>query len=218
MRIAIHVPFLLALASLSGAAQRAVTIDRIAVIVGNRVIKASDIDRDIRVTAFLNRQKADSSSQTKKQSAERLIDQQLIRDEIATGNYRRPAESEVETLETQLVRDRFAGAASNLDKALAQYGLSHEQLDTQLLWQLTVLRFIDQRFRTGVYVSDDDLQKYVQQHQAALRKDNPGASQDALQAKAREILEGERINQNFTQWLEQKRMSTRIEYKQEAFT
>jgi peptidyl-prolyl cis-trans isomerase SurA len=199
------------------AASGAVILDQIAVIVDNHAIKSSDIDRDIRLTAFLNRERPDLGAQSKKQSAERLIDQQLIREEIATGSYHRPAEKEAETLQAQLVRDRFGGSSAELGKALAQYGLTPQQLSAQLLWQLTVLRFIDQRFRAGAFVSDDEVQQYIQQHQTELRKENPGASQDVLQLKARDVLEGELVNKNFAEWLEQARKSTSIEYKQGAF-
>jgi len=218
MRATAHLRFSLVLMTATLAARGAVTLDRIAVIVGNHVIKTSDIDRDIRLTAFLNREKADFSAQAKKQSAERLIDQELIRNEIASGNYRRPAEEEAATLEVQLVHDRFGGSDSAFEKALGQYGLTREQLSTQLLWQLTVLRFIDQRFRAGVFVSDDDVSKYVQQHRAELQKENPDATTETLDSKAREVLEGEKVNQNFAQWLEGARKRTRIEYKQEAFS
>ena len=196
----------------------AVIVDRISVIVGTRVIKASDIDRDIRLTAFLNRAKADFSPQSKKQSAERLIDQDLIRQEIANGDYRRPAEAEALMLEAQLVRDRFGGSDSEFARALERYGLTRVALSTQLLWQLTVLRFIDQRFRAGVFVSDDQVRQYVQQHQAELRKQNPGAAGDVLERKARELLEGEQVDKNFADWLVGTRKSTRIEYKPEAFS
>src|SRR5690349_5354789 len=74
----------------------AVVLDRIAVVVGKHVIKTSDIDRDLRVTEFINQQGIDFGTTAKHQSAERLIDQELIREEIITGSYRRPPESEAE--------------------------------------------------------------------------------------------------------------------------
>ena len=196
----------------------AVTIDRIAVIVGKHAILTSDIHRDIRLTAFLNRAQIDLSVQARRQSAERLIDQELIRQEIITGDYRRPTNSDAEALEKQLVQDRFAGSDAQFRQALARYSLTEDQLRAQLLWQLTVLRFINQRFRAGVLVSDDEAQQYYQQHQAELKKENPRATQDALLSRSRDLLEGERINQNFMDWLDGTRKSVHIEYKQEAFT
>jgi hypothetical protein len=116
-----------------------------------------------------------------------------------------------------MVRDRFHGSHAELKQALAADGLSEEQLREQLLWQITALQFIDQRFREGVFVSDEEVQSYYDQHQAELRKQNPGATADTLQSKVRGLLEGERVNQNFTAWLEQARKRNRIKFAAEAF-
>ena len=200
------------------AAHAVVVLDRIAVIVGKHVIKLSDIDLDLRVTAFLNRQTLDFSPQAKRQSAERLIDQEIIRQEIVTGNYRRPAESDAANLEAQLRRDRFAGSDARMREALQRYGITEEQLRAQLLWQLTVLRFIDERFRPAVIVTDEEVRAYYDQHLAELHRQYPGDTTfEALAPKIRSLLEGQRINEAFNQWLESARKRTRIEYRQEAF-
>jgi len=196
----------------------AVVLDRIAVVVGKHAIKTSDIDRDLRITAFLNRQPLDVTSQSKRQSAERLIDQEIIREEIVTGDYRRPADSDAMAFEKQLVHDRFGGSSAHFDEALAHYGLTEVELRPQLLWQLTVLRFIDQRFRAGVFVSDEDVRAYYDQHRDQLQKQHPkDASFETLKEKIRTSLEGEQVNQNFNAWLEESRKRYRIEYKLEAF-
>jgi len=208
----------LVLASAAVLASGAVTLDRIAVIVGKHAIKSSEIDRDIRLTAFQNRQNAELNPLTKHQSAERLIDQDLIRQELATGSYKRPSEADAVAFQSQFVHDRFGGSESAFARALEQSGLTREQFAEHLLWQLTVLRFIDERFRPGVFVADEEVQQYLQQHKPALQKQNPRATEGVLQDKAREILEGERVNQNFDDWMEQARMRTRIDFKPEAFS
>ena len=206
------------LAQLLTASLGAAILDRIAVVVGRHAIKISDIQRDLRLTAFLNRQRLDLTPQAKRKAAERLIDQEIIRQEIVTGDYRRPPESEAGGVEKQLVKDRYGGSEASLRQALAPYGLSEEQLRAHLLWQLTVLQFIDQRFRPEVYVSDDEVRAYYEQHQEELRKQHPSnGSFEALQGQIRQVLEGEQINQRFTAWLEEARKRARIEYKQEAF-
>lgn len=199
-------------------AQSAVVLDRMAVIVNNHVVKTSDIDRDLRVTEFLNNEPLDLSTKAKHKSAERLIDQEIIRQEIITGGYRRPSDEEATEFEQQIRRDRFNGSEPQLTRALARYGLTEEQLHSQLLWQLTVLRFIDERFRAGVLVTDEDVRAYYDQHLAELRAQNPRTSSyEALQAKIRTTLEGNLINRNFDEWLEQARKRYHIEYRPEAF-
>jgi hypothetical protein len=196
----------------------AVVLDRIAVIVGNHAIKTSDIDRDIRLTDFLNRVPLDFSARAKRAAAERLITQEIIRQEILTGGYRRAPDSKATDLEAELRRDRFGNAEQQMRAALRRYGISEKDLHEQLLWQLTVLQFIDERFRPTVVVTDDEIRNYSDEHTAELRQQYPKNNTFAdLAPKIRASLEGERINQAFNEWLDQTRKSYRIEYKQEAF-
>jgi hypothetical protein len=157
------------------------------------------------------------SPQAKRKSAERLIDQEIIRQEIVTGNYRRPPDSDAAALESQLKRDRFAGSDQRMRAELQRYGITEDQLRAQLLWQLTVLRFIDERFRPAVIVTDEEVHAYYDQHLAELRRQYPeNRNFEALEPKILSLLEGQRINENFNQWLEQARKRARIEYRQEA--
>jgi peptidyl-prolyl cis-trans isomerase SurA len=193
-------------------------LDRIAVSVGKHAIKLSDIDRDLRVTGFLNRKPLNLSPNTRRAAAERLIDQALISDEIADGGYPRPADSDVDALLNRMRQERFGGSDAGLREALTAYSLTEDQFRQQLLWQVQVLRFIDQRFRSGVVVTDDDVRSYYEQHRADLARENPkNPTLEALEPKIRQSLEGERINQNFAQWLEEERRRKRIQYHQEAF-
>jgi hypothetical protein len=193
-------------------------IDRIAATVGKHAIKLSDIDRDLRVTSFLNREPLNLSSNARRAAAERLIDQALISEEIDQGEYARPADPDPEVLLNKIRQKRFGGSDARLREALETYGLTEDQLRQQLSWQLEVLRFIDQRFRSDVLVTDDDIRSYYDQHRADLARQNPKAqSLEDQEPKVRQSLEGERVNQNFTQWLEEARRRNRIQYHQEAF-
>jgi hypothetical protein len=209
---------LLLLLLVATASHAVVVLDRMAVIAGKHVIKLSDIDWDLRVTGFLNRQPLNFSEQAKRQSAERLIDQEIIRQEIVTGNYRRPPDSDAAALEAQLKRDRFGGSDAAMRETLQRYGITEDQLRAQLLWQLTVLRFIDQRFRPAVIVTDEEVRAYYDQHLADLRRQYPDANNfEALEPKVRTLLEGQRINDGFNEWLAEARKRNRVEYRQEAF-
>lgn len=204
---------------LAGICQATVVLDRIAVIIGKHVIKTSDIERDLRLTDFLNRARLDLGPAARRQAAERLIDQEIIRQEIVTGRYNRPADSEAEALARNFRQDRFGGSESRLREALRKYDLNEQQLQSQFLWQLTVLRFIDERFRLGVLVTDEEIQAYYDQHLSELQREYPrNPTFEALKDQIRETIEGERINQEFDRWVQEARKRYRIEYRQEAFT
>jgi peptidyl-prolyl cis-trans isomerase SurA len=196
----------------------ATIVDRVAVIVDKRVIKLSDIQRDLRVTEFLNREPLKIDADAKRKSAERLIDQMVIAEDMTRGGYRRPPESEADATLKQLEHDRFGGSAAGMRAELERYGLNVAELREQLLWQLTVLRFIDERFRPGVQIADDQVRSYYDQHVAALKRQYPSDYHfETLEAKIHESLEGEAVNKNFEQWLDEARKQAHIEYRPEAF-
>jgi len=200
------------------AATAGIIVDRMAVVVGKHVIKASDIERDLRLTEFLNQEPFKINPDEKHRSSERLIDQEIIRQELLTAGFQRPSDVEATALQAQIRQERFGGSEPRLREALGRYGLTENQLHDQLVWQLTVLSFIEQRFRASTLLTDEDLRSYYNQHLPDLRRQYPQDNSFAtLEPKIRASLEGERVNQNFTQWLEQARKRYHIEYKQEAF-
>jgi hypothetical protein len=186
-------------------------IDQIAVVVGKHAIKTSDIQRDLRVTQFLNNQPPDNSTAAKRASAQRLIDQEFIRSDLASAANAGHLENEANALLQQLVRDRFGGSEAQLDAELHRRSLTRSELLDELQWQLVVLRFIDERFRPGVSIADDQINDYYQQHSVEFK----GQDLAAATPKIREILEGEQINRDFEDWLTQARKATRIDYKLE---
>src|ERR1017187_6822016 len=73
---------------------RAEIIDRIAVSVGNRVIAESDLHREIRVAAFLDGVQPDFSPAGRRATAERMVEQVLIRRELEISRYPIPSAAE----------------------------------------------------------------------------------------------------------------------------
>ena len=197
---------------------RAVVLDRIAVVVGKYVIKTSDIDRDLRLTEFLNQEPLNLSAAARKQSADRLVDQELIRAEISANGYSRATDSDADALLHQIEHDRFGNVEARMTAELQRYGLTKDELRSQLLWQLTVLKFIQQRFQPGVVVSDEAVKAYYDQHQADLRRQYPRDNNfQTLEPKVRSLLEGEAVNHDFENWLAAARKRTTVQYHQGAF-
>jgi peptidyl-prolyl cis-trans isomerase SurA len=199
-------------------AARADIIDRIAVSVGNHVITASDLDREIRVTAFLNGTKPDFTAAARRATAGRMVEQALVRSELETSRYPTPAPSEIDPVLAQL-KNRSPNDA-DFQHSLAEYGITEQDVRDELLWQRTLLSFLDVRFRPSVQVSDKDIQDYFEKsvlpaEQAA----HKGATislddyRDQIEAK----LTGEREDQEMSRWLDEAKKRTEIVYHNEAF-
>lgn len=193
----------------------AVIIDQIAVIVGDSIVKDSDITRDIRVTDFLNDQRLDFSASARRKAANRLIDQIFIRKEIDLGNYPTATLQEADKQLDNLKAQRFKTETA-FHQALRRYGLTELDLRTQFQWQLTVLRFIDARFKPAVVVTDSEITQYYQEHEAALDRAEPGKSLNDLQNQIRDTLTAEKVNQQFFAWLDQQRKNAKIRFCEEG--
>ena len=189
----------------------AVIIDRIAVAIGNSIVKDSDIDRDIRVTEFLNNEPLDLSLAKRKEATNRLIDQALIWQEVQIGQYPVATLQEADAQIDRLVKQRFKTQAA-FEAALKRYGLTELELRTQMKWQLTVLKFVDARFKPAVLVTDDEIDRYYHQHAVALRRQYPGKSLDQVREQIRDILTAEGVNKEFFGWLDQQRSDAKIRY------
>jgi hypothetical protein len=194
-------------------------IDRIAVTLDNQVITESEVLREIRLTTFQNGDALDFSPQAKRKAADRLVEQKLIRKEIEDGHYSVPSSNEVEPMlkETQIAR--FENV-EEYRRALTKYGISEEDLKAHLLWQATLLRFVDVRFRPAIQISDEEIQKYFNQELPQLEKEagrDRKISFDDLRDKIEETLTDERIDQQMDEWLKETRKRVRVEYRPEVF-
>jgi hypothetical protein len=117
-------------------------IDRIAVSVGNHVITTSDLNREIRVTAFLNDAKPDLTLAAKRATADRMVEQTLVRTELETSRYPTPPPSEVDPILAQLIKTRFPNGAA-FQRSLTEYGITEQDVRDELLWQRTLLSFLE---------------------------------------------------------------------------
>jgi hypothetical protein len=162
-------------------------LDRVAVVVGNKVITESEVVQQARIEAFLNGASVELGPESRRAAAERLVDQQLIRTEMRIGDYPAPSAKEIDEMLQNLKKERWA-SETEYRGALERYGITEAELRGQLAWQLAVIRFTDMRF--GGMLTD-----------GANRSNAAGADLDAkLEA-----------------WLKETRATTKIRFKPEAF-
>ncbi|HUI55430.1 MAG TPA: hypothetical protein VLY04_10685 [Bryobacteraceae bacterium] len=198
---------------------RADIIDRIAVSVGNQVVTASDLDREISVVAFLNRAKPDFSPAGKHATAERMVEQKLIRRELENSRYPVPSAAEAEPLLQKFRQENFPND-DEFRRALAEYGISEQDLKDELLWQRTLLLFLDVRFRPGIQVTEQEIQDYftkvVEPAAKAAHPSQPVTLAD-FRDQIEETLAGEKENEQVDAWLKQARARAEVVYHEEAF-
>jgi hypothetical protein len=191
-------------------------IDRIAISAGDQVITQGQIEDEVRITAFLNGDRLDLSGAEEKQAADRLIEQALVKREMEFSHYPLPALSDADA-SLESLRARYP-AEEAFQEALQQYGINEDDLRVRLLWQLTLLRFIDYRFRPGILVSDSDVQAYYQQQLPKWQAQgvNPVPSLEDARPQIEEVLTQQRIDESLDRWLAEARTQVKIRYHDEA--
>ena len=194
-------------------------IDRVAVSVGNRAITTSDLDREIRVTGFLNGTKPDFSRTGRETTVNRLIEQKLIQLELENSRYQTPNAAQVDPLLEKFKKDHFR-SDEEFRASLAEYGLTEQDVRDQLLWQRTLLLFVDSRFRPAVEVSEKEIADYFEKDVLpVVRVATPGKTVTLAEFRDRieETLTGKRVDEQMSRWLEEARRRTRIQFQLEVF-
>jgi hypothetical protein len=193
----------------------AAVVDRIAVTVGNQVITETEIIQEIALTAFLNGEKPAFTAENKRKAADQLVEQKLVRKEMDMGHYPEAGDDQAKELLAKTAKN--LGGEDQMRRELAADGLTESDLEKHLLRQLTLVRFIDLRFRPAIQVTAQDVADYYQR--VVVPKQTPG--QNAALADVRDqilqVLTTERADQQLDEWLKHAKTTTRIEYKKEVF-
>jgi len=195
-------------------------IDRVAVSVGTTVITESELLEQMRLRALLEDIPLALDGESKRDAADRLIQQTLIRREIETTRYVIPDSEEAAKLLAGFKRSRFQDDEMLYRAALRKSRVTADEVLAGFLWQLTVLRFIEFRFRPGVQITPTELRDhYDRKFLPAWRErttDPPPSLADAT-PEIEETLVQERIDNQLDRWISLSRTQVSIRYSEEVF-
>jgi len=121
---------------------------------------------------------------------------------------------------SSLKQSRFDNNEQRYRDDLKRAQLTEDDLKAAFLWQLTVLRFIEYRFRPGIQISDEEIRdhynkKFVPQWKAS-SADPPPTFEDASET-CEENLVQERIDNLLDRWISLSRTQTNIRYRDDVF-
>lgn len=140
-----------------------------------------------------------------------------MRRDMEFTHYPLPALSEADATLGE-VRDRYPTPAA-FDDDLRKYGITADELKEHLWWQLTMLRFIDYRFRPAIQISDAEIKDYYAKKRAEWEREGVAKipTLEDSRADIEKILTDERVDQAVDRWLGDARTRLDILYHDEAF-
>lgn len=191
------------------------TLDRIVVVVNKGIILASQWDEAIRFEALTTgRELHDMTDAECEAALDRLIDQELLEQEIASSNYQPVSASEVD-LQVAALRRQLAPSADEAAwrALLARYGLDDDDVRDRVAVQVDVLRFIDLRFRPSIHIDPRNVEAYYRSTLLPQLQASGGRVPELKQAAAQieEVLVQQRIDELLSAYLKNLRAQARIQ-------
>ena len=192
-------------ASTSGS--QAVTLDRVVAIVNGDLILESDVEAERRFEAF--QPLGSAKVPTRDELINRLIDRDLILQQIAMQPEPPVPEEDVdaELMELRKTIPKCAAYHCETDagweKFLRDQGLTLPELREHWKLRMEVLRFIEERFRMGIRITQQEIDDYYNKTLVpGYRKQNAQAPpEDTIQDKIQEILLQQQVDKLLDDWL-----------------
>jgi peptidyl-prolyl cis-trans isomerase SurA len=181
-------------------------IDRIVATVNGHVILQSDWDEALCYEALLtNRTLAQFTDDQRRAVLDRIIDQELLREQMKSADFPHASDTEVATRVAD-ARKQYAQAASSdaWQALLAQYHLTEKDLLAHVRQQIDVMRLVDARLRPAVQIDSKSIEAYYRDQFIPKLKQS-GVSDVPLaevSAKIRELLTEEKVSALLVSWLQ----------------
>ncbi len=189
-------------------------IDRILATVNGHIILQSDWEDALCYEAFAAGHPLDQiTADDRKAALDRLIDQELLREQMASSDFHHATPQEVDDRIAQ-VRNQYPGAGTDPSSQalLFHYGMTENELRSRVALELDVLRLVDARLRPSVQIDSHSIESYYNQELLPQLRQK-GAREVPLSEvtpKIRELLTQQRMNQLLTTWLQNLRASSEI--------
>ena len=193
---------------------RAEVIDRIVATVNGNIILQSDWNDALRYEALLSaRTLSDFNDSERRAVLDRLIDQELLAEQMKSASFEHATEVEAST-EIASARNLYPEASTDegWKAVLSKYGLTPESLLQHVKEQIDLMRLVDAHLRPAVQIDSKSVEayyrdKFVPQLKQSGEQEVPLAD---VSAKIRELLTEERVNEMMVSWLQSLRSESKV--------
>jgi len=188
------------------ASASAEVIDRIIATVNGHVILQSDWDDALCYEALLtNRTLAQITDEDRRAVLDRLIDQELLREQMKSADFTHATDAEV-AAQVARARKQYPQAASveGWQSLLARFHLTEKDLLAHLRQQIDVMRLVDARLRPAVEIDSRSVEAYYRE-QFVPKLKQTGASAVPLtevSGRIRELLTEQKVSELLLSWLQ----------------
>src|ERR1700730_5980740 len=205
--VALALGMALALSSVAGQ-----IVDRVVTSVNGHVVLQSDWEQELAIEAFSNARDPDSFTSAERNAAlDRLIDQQLLREQV------RPSESapaEPVTAPVGELRKLHPECATDEGwrATLQRHGLTQKSLEKSVGDQIQLMKLVEDRLQPSIQIDQRAVETYY--HDQLLpdmkRAGSPPAPLTEVFGQIKDLLAERRMNELLAVWLANLRSGSRI--------
>ncbi len=181
-------------------------VDRIVAIVNGNIILQSDWDEALSFQALLtNRPLASFSEDDRRAVLDKLIDQELLREQMKSADAPHASDAEVSARVAE-ARKLYSQATSEAgwQAILGGYHITQTDLAAHVRQEIELMRLVDARLRPAVQIDSKSIEAYYRD-QFVPRLKQAGAREVPLSdvsARIREVLTEKKVNELLVSWLQ----------------
>ena len=199
---------------LSPVVRAADVIDRIVATVNGHIILQSDLDEALCYEALLSgRSPAQFSDDDRRAALDRLIDQELLGEQMKSASFQHASEGEAASQVSE-ARKLYPEAvtAEGWQAVLARFGLTEKALTIHVQQQIDLMRLVDARLRPAVQIDSKSIEAYYREKFVPqLQKSGAGeVSLADVSGQIRELLTEEKVNELMVSWLQSLRSESKV--------
>jgi SurA N-terminal domain len=203
---------LLLICVVAGVTGWAQVLDSLAATVNGHAILQSDWSDELRYECFISgKPQHDLMPEDRRAVLERLIDQELLREQTSSTDFKSAGADEInaqlEVLKKQYPQEH---GGESWDAALTRNGISESDVTAHIALELNALRLVDARLRPLIQIDFAEVRDYY--NKEVLPKSAEGSQTSLREAapKIRELLVQKKMNEALGSWLESLRTQAQI--------
>jgi len=189
-------------------------IDRIVATVNGQIILHSDWNDALRYEALLSaRTVSDFNTEERRAVLDRLIDQELLGEQMKSALFKHATEEEA-AAEVAQTRQLYPEASTDdgWKALLARFGLNEKALVSHVQEQIDLMRLVDAHLRPTVQIDSKSIEAYYREKFIPQLKQSGSGNVplDEVSAQIRELLTQERVSELMVSWLHSLRSESKV--------
>lgn len=202
-----------------------VVLDRVEAVVNNQAILTSDIENELRLAVLDPSSGTRRRPLTARRALQLLISRTLIQQQINQGYVQAPAPTDAEVAtRVKMIREQVPACVrancstdAGWQTFLKENGLTEDEVSSYIRLRLVVLAFIENRFRQGIQISHEEVEKYYNETLLPEypKSQTPPPLKDVA-PRIEEILLQQKVNVLFGTWLSDLRKQGEVEILDKA--